>query len=393
MKSTIPDHLVNRLHLRINANLIRTLESFEDKIDFVSGDYLGMARDVEVKRQLTEFMIANPTMHLGSGGSRLLRGHNKYFEELESLLAFTHNAESATFFNSCYDANIGLLSCVSRKGDTYLYDEYSHNSLIMGMKLSGSNMISFRHNDVEDLEAKLKSIKGLVYVVYESLYSMDGDLAKIKEITDVCLKYGAYQIIDEAHSSAIFGKYGEGLVASLGLQDHFFARTHACSKGFGNTGGYVLGSKLLKNYLINYSSSFTYSVSASTLTLLTNIYSVSRVVNDQSMQLQLFKNCEYLKSKLLLLGFNYLKNITGPIFPILMNGELATRELGLHLQMQGYDARPIVFPVVPKGFERIRLCMHAFNTQEEIDGYLNCFMEFFDKHSVNFIYSNDLLTC
>lgn len=392
MKSTIPDHLVNRVHLRINANLIRTLESFEDKIDFVSGDYLGMARDLQVKKSLADYMLSHPEMHLGSGGSRLLRGHNKYFEELESLLAFTHNAESATFFNSCYDANIGLLSCVSRKGDTYLYDEYCHNSLIMGMKLSGSNMVSYRHNDVEDLENKLKTLTGLVYVVYESLYSMDGDLAEVEATTKVCIKYGAYQIIDEAHSSAIFGKHGEGLVASVGLQDHFFARTHACSKGFGNTGGYVLGNKLLKNYLINYSSPFTYSVSASSLTLLTNIFSITRVANDQSMQLRLFENCEYIKSKLMPLGLEYLKDITGPIFPILTKGEMATRQLGLHMQMNGYDARPIVFPVVPKGFERLRLCLHSFNTKEEIDGYVDCLNVFHEKNPENFLHALELMT-
>jgi 8-amino-7-oxononanoate synthase len=318
-----------------------------------------------------------------------LSGNNKEVERLELMLAFYHNAESALFFNSGYDANIGLLSCVARKNDTYIYDEYCHNSLIMGMKLSGCKMVSFKHNDSNDLEEKLKESRGLVYMVYESLYSMDGDTPPLHEFTQLSIKYGAYQIIDEAHTTGLWGDHGEGMVAKEKLTEHFFARTYTCSKSVGGLGGFVLGNKYLKSFLINYSSTFTYSAGSPLHTIIFNLNALHKIFNTPLLRTRLFELSAYFILKMKKIGFNYPDNVKGPVLPIQITGELPCRQLGLELQMQGFDARPIIFPTVPRGHERLRICLHTFNTYEEIDMFCEIVDLFINNSKFNNIGLHD----
>ncbi len=390
MFSKVPPHLIEKLKLRINHNILRTLNQVDFKIDFNSGDYLGLSRDPELKKIVSDYFSEHPNYNFGATGSRLLSGNNKDVERLELMLAFYHNSESALFFNSGYDANIGMLSCIARKNDTYIYDEYCHNSLIMGMKLAGCKMILFKHNDLEDLEAKLKESKGLVYLVYESLYSMDGDIPPIHEITALAIQYGAYQIIDEAHTTGIWGDNGEGMVAKEKLSDYFFARTYSCSKAVGGTGGFILGSKYLKSFLINYSSTFTYSAGSPLHSILFNLFAFHKIFTSPELKNNLFKLCAYFISKMKAIGFQYPDNILGPVLPIVIKGELQCRQLGLKLQMHGFDARPIIFPTVPRGFERVRICLHTFNTVEQIDLFVDIVTEFLDAESALRLPFNDV---
>src|SRR5690606_6123052 len=162
----------------------------------------------------------------GSTGSRLISGNYAIAEEAEKEISAFHGAESGLLFNSGYDANLGILSCVPRRGDTILYDSLSHASIRDGIRLGPAKSFSFRHNDLHDLERKMKNATGNVFVVTESVFSMDGDQAPLGEMSLLCDKNSAMLIVDEAHATGVVGDRGEGLVQKLGLEKKCFARVH-----------------------------------------------------------------------------------------------------------------------------------------------------------------------
>ncbi|MEO6454931.1 MAG: aminotransferase class I/II-fold pyridoxal phosphate-dependent enzyme, partial [Ginsengibacter sp.] len=249
------DFLDKKLNERKTQNAFRSLKLADSRIDFCSNDYLGV-----IKKNLIEPCLL-PGLKHGSGGSRLLAGNYSLVEETEKTIATFHDAEAGLIFNSGYDANMGLLSCVPQKGDTILYDKLCHASLRDGVRLSFAESFFFLHNDVEDLEKKLKTSKGNIFVVTESVFSMDGDMAPLAEINALCEKFNANIIIDEAHATGIVGEKGEGLVQHLNLQKKCFARIHTFGKACGVHGAIILGTEKLKDYLINFSRQFIYTTS------------------------------------------------------------------------------------------------------------------------------------
>ncbi len=195
------ERLLNKLLKRKEEGTLRSLSSFEEMIDFFSNDYLGLAQ-VSHENNLSH----------GATGSRLISGTSSLILEAEKELASFFKEESALFFNSGYDANLGFFSSVPQRGDTIIYDELIHASVRDGVRLSFANHLSFAHNDVDDLERKIKQANGSVYVAIESLYSMDGDLSPLRKIQQLCDKHNAYLIIDEAHSSGVLAKQVEVLL-------------------------------------------------------------------------------------------------------------------------------------------------------------------------------------
>ncbi|HJU45272.1 MAG TPA: aminotransferase class I/II-fold pyridoxal phosphate-dependent enzyme [Chitinophagaceae bacterium] len=244
------DFLIKRLKERKEQNAYRQLKLPDGKIDFCSNDYLGIVKNNLIKEQ---------SLKTGSTGSRLLAGNYELIEEVEKELAAFHQAEAGLIFNSGYDANVGLLSSVLQRGDTIIYDYLSHASLRDGIRLSFAQSFSFAHNDLGDLEKKLKAATGNIFVVTESVFSMDGDKAPLNEIVQLCEKYRAHLIVDEAHATGVVGEKGEGLVQELGLQHRCFARIHTFGKAIGCHGAVVLGSEALRNFLINFSRAFIYT--------------------------------------------------------------------------------------------------------------------------------------
>src|SRR4051812_37408644 len=266
-----PISLINKLNERKALNAYRQLRLPQPgMVDFCSNDYLGIVKNNLLSivnsesLQTSTSSLSTVNSHLsflssGSTGSRLLAGNYELIDETESMIAAFHNTAAALIFNSGYDANVGLLSCVPQKGDTIIYDSLSHASIRDGIRLSFAQAYSFAHNDLTDLEKKLQHPIGNTYVVTESVFSMDGDLCPLKEIVALCEKYGAYLITDEAHATGIIGERGEGLVQQSGLQNSVFARVHTFGKACGCHGAVVAGSVDLKNYLINFARSFIYS--------------------------------------------------------------------------------------------------------------------------------------
>ncbi len=255
----IEQKLASQLAARQAAGNLRSLRLPEEIVDFCSNDYLGLARNPELHRRIGEAYARKGEALNGATGSRLISGNSPYAVELETWLASLCKAEKALVFNSGYAANTAILSAVPQKGDTILYDEYIHASLKEGARLSFAGRFAFRHNDLNDLERRLQKATGTVFVVAESVYSMDGDWAPLREMLDLCEKYGANLIWDEAHSTGLWGTDGNGLACEMGLQDRIFARIYTFGKAMGVHGACIAGSQTLINYLINFARPFIYT--------------------------------------------------------------------------------------------------------------------------------------
>lgn len=368
--------LINeRLEKRAAEGLLRKLPMQHDLADFCSNDYLGFARSPALKAKVFEAMQAHQDLPLGATGSRLLTGNSVFAETLEAEIAADHQVEATLLFNSGYTANLALFSCLPQKGDTIIIDELIHSSVIDGCRLSFANRMKFKHNDLQSLEEKIKKAKGTCYVAVESVYSMDGDLAPLKEIVTLCKNYGALLIVDEAHA---FGVFGKGLVHLAGLTPDVFAVVITFGKALGAHGAAVLGSQLLRSYLINFARPFIYSTAMPFSNLL-QLQTAFRFLQEnaplqQELQrkIQLFQQCLYPGSA--------VKTLQSPIQAIIIPGNEKVKMLSKKLAEEGLAVYPILSPTVPKGSERLRICLHTFNTDQDIEKLCLTLLQVINTH-------------
>jgi 8-amino-7-oxononanoate synthase len=352
--------LQSLLDKRKSQGTLRTLTLPGNLIDFYSNDYLGLSRSEELFDRISERVSALPHL-VGATGSRLLSGNSWYAEQMESKLAKFFDGESATIFNSGYAANVGVLSAVPQRGDTIIYDELSHASLKDGARLSLAKRFPFRHNDLDDLESKLKISAGNVYIAVESVYSMDGDLSPLKEIISLSKQYNASIILDEAHSTGIFGKKGNGIANHLSCANDIAIRIYTFGKALGCHGACVIGSETLKSFLINYSRPFIYSTALPFHSLAAIECAIDFLMENLSLKDTLFEKISLFS----LLMEKHKPNPT-PIQTSIFQDPESVRKIASGLQESGFDLRAIVAPTVPKGKERLRICLHAFNDDNEI---------------------------
>jgi len=351
-----------RLQRRAAQGLLRKLPLQQSLTDFCSNDYLGFSRSESLKIMVFEALQIHQGMPLGATGSRLLTGNSVFAESLEADMAADHQVGAALLFNSGYTANLALFSCLPQKGDTILIDELIHSSVIDGCRLSFANRIKFKHNDLQSLEEKIKRAKGNCYVAVESVYSMDGDLAPLIEIAALCKTYGALLIVDEAHA---FGVFGNGLVHLAGLTRDVFAVVITFGKALGAHGAAVLGSQLLRNYLVNFARPFIYSTAMPFSNLLQLQTSFRFLEENAHLQ-------QELQRKILLFNQFFaptsaIKILQSPIQAIILPGDKKVRAVSRDLAEEGLAVYPILSPTVPKGKERLRICLHVFNTDQDIE--------------------------
>ena len=352
------------LEHRRDTNSLRSLKPNNNLIDFCSNDYLGFAHSIEFKAMFEAEMKKYPQFQMGSGGSRLLAGNDTFTEELEKEIAEFHLADSSLLFNSGYDANIGLFSSLPQRGDTIISDEYIHASIIDGIRLSHATRFVFRHNDLQSLEQKLNLAKGRIFIVVESIYSMDGDEAPINEISKIAKKFDAVLIVDEAHATGIFGESGRGMVYEKALCDQVFARIITFGKGMGTHGAAVLGSDKLRTYLINFSRSFIYTTASSFLSHLAIKVSYDFLKNHDHQTI-IHERIKQFKKKINP-KINLLPSKSA-IQIIVVPGNSQAREAAAKIQEAGFDVRAILSPSVAIGTERLRICLHNHNSINEID--------------------------
>ena len=365
MSSSIQNYINQRLQQRKDDNNFRSLKVIEGMVDFTSNDYIGFAQDealtAAIEAEVKQHHFAN-----GSTGSRLLSGNSAYAEDVERFIADYHNTEAALVFNSGFTANYGLLSSLPYKGDTIIYDELVHASIHDGIKNSKADSFGFKHNDVAALQQALQQAKGLRYVVVESVYSMDGDLAPLKEIAALCKQYDAGLIVDEAHATGVYGNRGEGLVGALGLEDACLARIHTYGKAMGVHGAAIVCSNELKAFLVNYCRAFIYTTSMSFHSLAAIKCAYQYLANSSDNREHLFGLIKLLRNSIKPSDKFTLIEGNSPVQSIVVAGNNNVKAFAQSLQAQGFDVRPILTPTVAKGQERIRICLHSFNTEQEV---------------------------
>ena len=347
--------------------------------DFASNDYLGWSQSELIFDETHQLLLDRNIKNNGATGSRLLSGNHQLYTETEGFIARFHQSESALIFNSGYDANVGFFSSVPQRGDLILYDELCHASIRDGIQLSKAKAYKFNHNDFEDLEKRLtvchtERSRGAffeIYIITESVFSMDGDSPNLEELVTLCEKYNCFLVIDEAHALGVFGDLGEGLFQSQGLQDKVFARIMTFGKGLGCHGAAILGSQELKSYLINFARSFIYTTGLSPHSVATILMAYQKLKTEKEAIENLRNNIQFFNQEKMLFGlkplFVYSKSaIQCAIIP----GNEKVKSIANQLQNNGFDVKPILSPTVPEGQERLRFCLHSFNSQKEISEVL-----------------------
>ena len=373
----LPENLLKKLSVRESDNAIRFLPEGNELIDFASNDYLGLSKSVVIFDATHQLLIDSNLMVNGATGSRLISGNHKLYQDTEDYIAQFHDTDAALLFNSGYDANVGFFGSVPQKGDLILYDELCHASIRDGIKLSNAKAYKFTHNDFEELETLLKRHHSeTVYVVTESVFSMDGDTPNLEELVLVSKRHNCYLVIDEAHALGVYGDKGEGLVQMLGLQNDVFARIMTFGKGLGCHGAAVLGSQELKQYLVNFARSFIYTTGLSPHSVATILVAYQFLDNNGNLSL-LRANIVYFNQQKVLLGLKPMfVQSKSAIQSVIVPGNGKVKAIAKQLQEYGFDTKAILSPTVPEGQERLRFCLHSYNSNAEMAEVLSLLSKF-----------------
>ena len=378
----LPQNLSEKLKIRKQNNALRQLPNATSLTDFASNDYLGWSQSELIFDETHQLLLDRNIKNNGATGSRLLSGNHQLYTETEDFIARFHQSESALIFNSGYDANVGFFSSVPQRGDLILYDELCHASIRDGIQLSKAKAYKFNHNDFEDLEQLIqRNPNTTLYIVTETVFSMDGDCPNLEELVSVSNKYNCYLVVDEAHALGVFGERGEGLVQMLGLQDEIFARIMTFGKGLGCHGAAIIGSLELKSYLVNFARSFIYTTGLSPHSVAAILVGYEHLEKDLFPILKLRENIVF---------FNQHKNMLSlkPLFvrsksaiqSAIIPGNEKVKSIANQLHQKGFDVKAILSPTVPEGQERLRFCIHSYNSTEEISEVLTLLSTFAFSH-------------
>jgi len=332
----------------------------KEYIDFSSNDYLGLADHPFLKKAALE---ATEKFGVAGSASRLLSGDTEVFHALEEAVARFKGKESALVFNSGYQANVGIISALFSKEDCIFADRLSHASIIDGILLSQARFLRFRHNSLEHLESLLKKERSKykkALIVTESIFSMDGDRAPLKELADLKEKYHCSIMVDEAHATGIFGANGSGIVEEEGLSARIDLVMGTFSKALAGFGAYLAASKEITDYLVNTCRSFIYSTALPPAVIATNLASLALIKNEPQRRSILLSNAVFLRAKLKEKGFSVLGS--SQIIPVILGDNLKALESAAYLQTQGFWVLAVRPPTVPAGEARLRFSL-SFNHQ------------------------------
>ncbi|MCC9072586.1 pyridoxal phosphate-dependent aminotransferase family protein [Flavobacterium sp. F-65] len=370
----LPENLVQKLVVRKQNNALRQLPDANVSIDFTSNDYIGFSKSTVIFNKTHQYLLDTKNIQNGATGSRLISGNHSLYKIAETFIAQFHQSESALIFNSGYDANVGFFSAVPQRNDVILYDELSHASIRDGILMSNAKTYKFNHNDFEDLERLIvKHQNSILYIVTESVFSMDGDCPNLEELVLLSEKYNCYLVVDEAHALGVFGEKGEGLLQFLGLHTRVFARIMTFGKGLGCHGAAVLGSQELKEYLVNFARSFIYTTGLSPHSVATIFIAYQQLEIEKETIEKLRQNIVYFNQQKKLLGLQPMfVRSKSAIQSAIIPGNENVKAVAQKMQENGFDVKAILSPTVPEGQERLRFCIHSYNTYEEISSVFTC---------------------
>ena len=343
----------------------RSLQSAQG-IDLTSNDYLGMRAHPALRVAALEALEAG--MEVGAGGSRLLRGHMDEHAQLEDFAARYFGAGGALFFATGFQANYALFTTLPSRHDVIIFDELVHASVRDGIKASNAKSIKVPHNDLDGFKDALKRVRArneesIIWLAVESVYSMDGDLAPLKELYKLAQQYGAILIVDEAHGTGIFGENGRGL--SEGLDHENVITLHTCGKAIGVAGGLICASKTIIDTLINTARPFIYSTAPPPLQAHLVQKSLEILAAEPQRRARLFELIEYSKT------IFSVSNIRSQIIPFIIGDDAAAVKTAAKLQNEGFDVRAIRPPTVPEGTARLRISLSTNLDEKTLDEFAN----------------------
>jgi len=365
-----PEKLKSKLLRRKELNALRKLVVQESLIDFSSNDYLGFGRSAKLFDRAIKLLRDYGKIRNGATGSRLLTGNNQLYSDTETFIANFHSADAALIFNSGYDANIGFFGCVPQRTDFILYDEYIHTSIRDGVRMSHAKGYKYKHNDLQDLK---KCIEGIVkvtgeneiYVVTEAVFSMDGDSPDLKTLAVLCEETGCRLVIDEAHA---IGLTTTGRLF-LGIETPVFARVVTFGKALGCHGAAILCSEELRSYFINYARSLIYSTALPPYNVATINVAYALLASEEGKTQQSILNSNIAILRKLIsekqLQDHFIESGSA-IHSCIIPGNEKVKMISEKCMEHGFDVKPILSPTVPLGKERLRICLHSYNTEDEI---------------------------
>lgn len=348
----------------------------KEYFDFSSNDYLGLASHPKLKEGAKK---AIEELGIGASASRLLSGDLEVHHRLEDRIALFKGKESALVLNSGYQANVGIISAILKRGDAVFCDRLNHASIIDGILLSGAKLFRFHHCDSNHLEWLLKKERGNfkeALIITETVFSMDGDRAPLGELVNLKEKYNCRIMVDEAHATGIFGENGSGIVEEQGLTDKVDLNLGTFSKALGGFGAYIACSKDVRNYLINTCRSFIYSTALPPSVIVANIASLKLIKEEPFRRKTLLENAQYFRNSLNKIGFRVIGS--SQIVPLIIGNTEETIELSRKLQNKNYWVLPIRPPTVRKGEARLRFSLTYYHTKEILERLINDIYE--SKH-------------
>jgi 8-amino-7-oxononanoate synthase len=347
---------------RVDIRNTKTGKIHKNLLNFASYNYLGLSYRPEVKEAVVK---AVEIYGNGASGSPILSGSMEVHVELSEQLARFKNKEAVLLFPTGYSVNVGVIAGLMRSGDLIVADQYAHASLVDGMILSKATSRFFRHNKVEDLERKLKKFTGKKLGLVEGVYSMDGDVAVLPDIVDVCKRYGARILIDEAHSTFIYGKHGRGVAEHFGLEDEIDLHVGTFSKSLGGQGGFLAGSQQLINYLRGFSRSRFFSCGLSPVVTAGILKALEIFEEEPQLREGLWSNVEYMQKLLREAGVP-IGQSESQVIPILIQDDARIFEIGEELLRQGIYLNPVQYPAVPKHKSRFRMSISSTHSRQEL---------------------------
>jgi len=354
----------------------RYTNSERDFLNFCSYNYLGYSCHPEVIKTVQDTMQQYGT---GAVSAPLLSGYYDLTEQLEESIAGFKGKEEALIFPTGYGANLGVLSSLLKPGDTAVLDILSHASIYDGAKLAGANVKVFSHNNADHLEKILKNLDSKRAIVcIEGVYSMDGDLANLPEITEVCKKYGAKILLDEAHSTLIFGKNGRGIAEHYGLEEDIGITIGTFSKSFGAIGGFVTGNRKLITYLRMFARSYVFSCAMAPHTAAGILKVLELHQKGYSNREKLWENTLYMQEKLREAGLD-IGNTQSQVIPVIVGNDRKLREISKRIHEAGLYTGFVTSPAVSSKRTRLRLSISSEHTKEQMNSCISIIKQAFDS--------------
>ncbi len=365
--------------LRVIDNSVSTRVTVDNRtiVLFSSNDYLGLANDTRMKEASASAALSWGT---GSGASRLISGNTSQYTMLEEAVAGFKKSESALVFSSGYSANAGVISSLAGEGDLILSDALNHASIIDACKLTKAKVLAYPHCDTDFIINYLDNspIHKKVLVVTDGVFSMTGELAPIHKLYSICKQYDALLMIDDAHGTGVIGHEGRGSLDYCNMNDAGIVQVGTFSKAIGGLGGFVTGSNLLIDYIINNARSLIYSTALPPSVLASNLEGIRIAQKDTSLRKKLFDLINQMRAGLTRLGFPVF-HIPTPILPIVIGDVSETLLVSEYLWDKGFFVPPIRPPTVMPGESCLRISLSASHTKEEIESLLLAIEEYYKK--------------